>query len=562
LLDHLDLNPALLEVERPAGNMPSEFAACLNALGSYTTERFVLRLSPRIHQLVDAVSTGIYSTDMLSAETIQAYSTYLHETVHWWQHIGSSAGLVLSLVHPAQAHQNSERLIEFIQRVGRKKSIKRWAEEAALSGETISSNQGLAVANFAVNNAIDLESYKVVALNPNCGVLLSTMRDRYFESVGHCYWMAYGHVVGLLQATVDREGRHLPDGRHWDEPFRQVRAAGIEGWVHGEPVHMPPFGLYALFEGQARLIQLQYLTFGVAHPPTCEELQKRGYFNGVYGEAFKFFLETTASSWPRTVDDPVVALFLLVVDLAINPTAGFPLDIESYENFILNVDPGIRFLRFTQLVAKRPELLKLITRYSREEYFDVAGILVEECGYDHPAIALQTVAGWPREVDGVAAILKEKERFRFDPANLVMRVLFSHYVSFYIDKLARPEFFCWPGAWMAGERVGEASQRLFLKYLSLFTDRADSEDIVPRMVPGAQPADLSRTLSIFYTNITVYDLTRQWILQDGPFRYRLNWLSQTQSEAKMAERAASAFESAYGVHPEQFDVASSPHAAS
>ena len=32
--------------------------------------------------------------------------------------------------------------------------------------------------------------------------------------------------------------------------------------------------------------------------------------------------------------------------------------------------------------------------------------------------------------------------------------------------------------------------------------------------------------------------------------------------AKMAEWAASAFESAYGIHPDQFDLASSPHAAS
>jgi hypothetical protein len=127
--------------------------------------------------------------------------------------------------------------------------------------------------------------------------------------------------------------------------------------------------------------------------------------------------------------------------------------------------------------------------------------------------------------------------------------------------MACPEFFCWPGAWMAGERVGEASQRLFLKNLSLFTDRADSEEIVPRMIPGAQSLDLTRTLSIFYGNIIVYDLTQQWILQDGPFRYRFKWLSQTQSEAKTAEWAASAFESAYGVHPDQFHVASSPHAA-
>jgi hypothetical protein len=136
-----------------------------------------------------------------------------------------------------------------------------------------------------------------------------------------------------------------------------------------------------------------------------------------------------------------------------------------------------------------------------------------------------------------------------------MRVLFSHYVSFSTDKLARPEFFCWPGAWMAGERVGEESQRLFLKYLSLFTDRSESEEIVPRMVPGAQPADLTRTLSIFYGNIIIYDLTRQWILQDGPFCYRFNWLSEAYPEAKMVEWVGSMFESAYGVHPDRFDVA-------
>jgi hypothetical protein len=75
LLDHLDLNPALLEAERPADDMPSEFAACLNALGSYCTERFVLRLSPRVHRLVDEAPKGIYSTDTLNAETIQAYTT-------------------------------------------------------------------------------------------------------------------------------------------------------------------------------------------------------------------------------------------------------------------------------------------------------------------------------------------------------------------------------------------------------------------------------------------------------------------------------------------------------
>jgi hypothetical protein len=36
-----------------------------------------------VHQLLNAVPTGTYATSELDSETIQAYSTYLHETVHY-----------------------------------------------------------------------------------------------------------------------------------------------------------------------------------------------------------------------------------------------------------------------------------------------------------------------------------------------------------------------------------------------------------------------------------------------------------------------------------------------
>jgi len=551
LLDHVILNAALLDAKND--KLPGEFGACLNALGSYSTERFVLRLSPRVHELIGSVPTGIYSTDEISAETVQAFSTYLHETVHWWQHIGSSAGLIFSLVYPAQAHQNAERLAELAKQIGAKKSIKRWAEDAAREDDP-KRRDNVAIANIVVNNAIDLDYYKVVALNPSRSILSEAVGNRYFESIGHCYWMAYGHVVALLQSTVDRNEEHLPAGRNWDQMFRQVRDAGIEGWMHGQPTRVAPFGLYALFEGQARMVQLQYLTLGVRQPPTCEELRKSGYFDGIYGEAFTYFLDVTRSEWPDTVDSPVVALFLLIVDLAINPTAGFPLDIEDFGNFILDVDPGIRFLRLTQSVIRRRELLSRIRDYSRDDFVKVSEALVEDCGYEHPMVALQVVSGWSRNAEGIRKILKERETFQFEPANLVMRVLFSNYVSLCIDKLERPEFFCWPGAWLAGKRVNEKSQELFLRYLSLFTDRADGEEIVPRLIPGAEPADLTKTLSIFFGNVILYDLTRQWTLHDGPFEYDFDWLSQTQSLGFIKEWSGNVFESAYGIHPDECEL--------
>jgi hypothetical protein len=551
MLPYLDLQPDLLESKSIAPDTSIGYAASLNASGLYSTTQFVVRLSPEIHRLIDSVPTGLYAPDQLDGRAIQAFSTYLHETVHWWQHMGSTAGLIMSLVYPAQAHQNTGQLNTVVAGVGLKKSLKRWAEDAALGGMTIA-NPALAAANIAVNNAVDFEYYKVIVQNPPDVIRAS--QERYFESVGHCYWMAYGHVVALLSATVDRSNEYLPNGRTWDEGFRRIRDAGIEGFVYGGQVRVAPLGLRALFEGQARFVQLQYLTFAAQIPPTCDELRAGGYFEGIYGQAFELFLKITGASWPEKIEDPVVGLFLLAVDLAINPTAGFPFDITSFEDFILDVDPGTRFLRLCQAARDRQKLLSAITAYSRDEYIDLSKILTDACGYDHPMAALDRVASWSTECPGVAKIMAEKESFNYEPANLVVGVLLSHFVAFAADKLDHPEFYCWPGAWMAGRRANDSSQKLFLRHLSLYSDTADSTAIFPRAFPGKDPAGLSRTLDIFYGNIIMYDLTRQWILRDGAFTYEYDWLSQAHSAEQMTGWAKDVFKQVYGVHPDDFEI--------
>jgi len=65
--------------------------------------------------------------------------------------------------------------------------------------------------------------------------------------------------------------------------------------------------------------------------------------DGVYGAAFDCFLKHAEFSWPASIHDPIVGLFLLVCDMAINPGEGFPLPLRSPATFITDVDPGIRF---------------------------------------------------------------------------------------------------------------------------------------------------------------------------------------------------------------------------
>ena len=113
--------------------VPASLNACLNARGLYNSFQFVLRLSPEIHRRIAHLPTGI-TTRPVDPETIQAFSTYLHETIHWWQHIGSTMGLLLSLTYPAQAHANHHHLKNLLAAAGPQKSIYKLVETQALSG--------------------------------------------------------------------------------------------------------------------------------------------------------------------------------------------------------------------------------------------------------------------------------------------------------------------------------------------------------------------------------------------------------------------------------------------
>ncbi len=118
MLRFSDLDSTLLN---PSSDQ-TVFEATIHALGTYTTEHFVLRLSPRTHELVDAITRQ--ETDGYDmTELYQAYSTYLHETIHWWQHVGSTAGLILSLAYPAQVYGSMGFLADFAREVGAVKPV-------------------------------------------------------------------------------------------------------------------------------------------------------------------------------------------------------------------------------------------------------------------------------------------------------------------------------------------------------------------------------------------------------------------------------------------------------
>ncbi len=407
-------SPSLLTTDAPLHKANSAFHATTKAHGLYNTQQFVLRLSPLIHQTLASFTPGITTNDQIGLDGAQAMSTYLHETIHWWQHIGSTYGFMLSLNYPMQAHCTHFDLKKLVDEDGFKKSVLRQAIDLSRRGP---SGFGTVAgrANTIVNNHYDLLAFRAFTLGPDAAKEVT--QKQHFESVGHAFHMTYAHTVNMLATTVDKDFEIIPHPKEWADGFRALREEKVEGHYYGSPVELWPIGAYEIFEGQARFSQIQYLSHACGHRLDWDTYRDLGMLNGVYIEAFELFLRLTEAEWPSRVDDPLVGLFLLVCDLAINPGSGFPLPVTpNFRSFIDDVNPGARFWTFSRLIALRhPAMRQAVRTHSRSEYESVTSDLCATAKEPSPLYNARIFSDWFAKPGRFPVCAVSTQRTSFSP---------------------------------------------------------------------------------------------------------------------------------------------------
>lgn len=512
--------------------------------GRYNTFEFTLRLSREVHERIARLDAGIHSTHGLEFEDVEAFSTYLHETIHWWQHVGSTFGLIFSLTYPAEAHANYGHLKRLSGMVGPKKSIRLLAErlDGPRSPETPSG-----LANIIVNNQFDFHAYRMLTFSQ--ATRESVVQDPLFEAMAHAFTITYGNVVHQLSGIADTNYQALPNPADWNEAIHAVRDQKVQGFYYGSPIGVWPVGAREIMEGQARFAQIQYLHFGSGGRLGWDGFRELGWLNsGVYRNAFDLFLTQSGLDWPESVDHPTVALFLLICDMAINPGAGFPCPMRYPQSFITDCDPGARFAFLSAAVRMFcPEVATAISTYSFEEYETVSEALAKALKIDSPLAIARVVASWPERNESMASLMHEHASFDYGLMNLPIRVVFSHFIAFMQDKARRPEVLVWPGAWMAGKQVSQEIVELFERHGALYVDKPDDTGVFPRLSPGRTEDQLREPFERFFSGAVTYDLVRQWITEPGPFHFRYNWLVEKAQAQEMASFADSAFTSAFGL---------------
>ena len=523
---------------------PEIFRAVFNAHGSYSTEQFVLRLSPKNHSLLEKVTLGDFDPANIDSDIIQAYSTYIHETIHWWQHIGSTSGLVLSMCYPLQIHSTLEHIQTWCSLGGSTKSIKTAATKGELAGKT-HSDAKQAAANVIVNNTMDLQLFREWLLDPEN--VLRVYNDPHFESQGHCFRIVYSDLLFHVHKLIDPSTNTLPDPEQWIQQFNKLNADKTIGYYYGSPIPRRPVGVKDLFEGQACFSQMQFLAKAGLSSGRIDEFRQSGMLYGVYERAFVEYLKATNVASPENVNDPKIGLFLLICDLAINPMEGLLCQITDFPNFVNHADPGIRFVLLCRVVAQAPdELLELIEHYSKDEYLELASILSEAAGFLSPSEGWKAITKLQEESSSLRDLMNQHRTLQFND-NVVLRVLLSHFVSFSADKSEHPHFFCWPGYWKANANGDTSIKSLWLKNLSLFSDQEYDDGIFIRQLPGVSSEDLENTLNNFFGNIILSNLTRQWVLEDGDFSFDFKWLSKNHDRNHWKKLAKEAFQRLYGI---------------
>jgi hypothetical protein len=549
----MELSPQLLQLADEAWQLPPELHSCWNARGSYNPLQFVLRLRPDVHAELDSAGDGIRAASSGTFEQAQAFSTYLHETIHWWQHVGSTLGLVLSFLQPAHAHFNRNRLQETLNRVGPVKSLKSFAQQRAFDGKVNAEASGQSI-TYVLNNWHDLEFFRRLTVDPRRSA--NAIQSEYFESVGHSYQMAMAITTWLVSSTVDSSLLALPDPRRWEDEFRGLRENKVPGFYWGSPVALPPLGAREIFEGQARFSQIQYLYGASGGNFSWSDFSQLGMVDGVYRIAFDQFLKITGKEWPATPDDPLVGLFLIVCDLSINPTEGFIEDIRVCSEFVEATDPGYRFLRLCREAKKLGvAAFNGVCRYTAQEYWELSDLLSRAIGQTNPREIAEKVVGWGERHEGFKSLTDEDRSFQFLAANLPIRMFLARFLKFQADKLAFPEFFCWPGMLATSHRKEdrdlERALTLMGEHAALFVDKPDG-DVYPRFMPGRDNAEVYASFNNFYAWIPTYELTRQWIVADGSFDYDFFWLSSKHTQDEMKRWASNLFRDCYGVEPDAF----------
>jgi hypothetical protein len=454
-----------------------------------------------------------------------AFSTYLHENIHWWQFCGSTSGFPLGLSNALQAHVNQN----FLKNI----SIAGPLVKPISSYHKVSTKNS-PDHNRIINNWYDIEFACAFLNTPRKADMI--IKSPFFESIGHSLEILYANFLNTLVATIDRNNSFLPQYKSWEKEFDSLREKKTLNWTYDCGLKVPPFGFHSIIEGQARLIQIRYLYLASNSKLTWDDFAKLGKMGNDYFEAFHAFLKIINASFPSNPMDPVVSLFLLICDIAINPSEGYPCPISDYSRFIENISPGIRFIFASNVLQKLKELVNIPKDLNRKEYDYITSAICSSLNWHTPQEAAKNAYNAINKSPYIKNFYEDAKKDIFEITNFSVRLYYARHLDFMFSKSSKPEFFCWPERYMVHNPSKENSsgieeaRNLFEQHNCPFIWNPITERLEAHTNLASQPSKRVETLSTYFRWQANFDILRQWTVRNGDFSFRFCWVDKEKEE--------------------------------
>lgn len=481
--------------------------------GKFDPLNALLLLENRIANILERGDRPEFGVVEAGDPELLAFSTYLHEIIHWWQHVGTTTGLICGLSIPVQANATAFYLDTIGDTV--KKPLLYNLESDDDEDES---------AVLAVTRWLEVEYGASFLLNHRL-LIPRVRRFKYFESAGYCLLMTYANTIATLNTIFDPNGQQLPTIGHFLDCYQKFSQERFPDFVPKELL-FPALSSLEIMEGQARISELQFrsLTY---EPLTWAEITERGYLRDTYGIAFETYLSLTQFPEPHYVQEPVVNLFLLICEIALNPGQGYATDISPDSHFVQDVHPGHRFLTLCMIAKSEPSVLDEVKSVSLSGYHRVCDTLCSQAGWDTP------VEIWKKILAKTGAMLHINELDTqlsegvFDPENVPIRFYFAEHRSILETKIQIPHFFCWPGYYLVHISDDHEEAESIQEILRLHQPPFESTSLTVESISVRRSQFTSESkakfVSDYFGSQVLYDLVRQWISQRGNFRMKYLW---------------------------------------
>jgi hypothetical protein len=482
----------------------------------------------------------IHETNKRSPEAF-AFATLLHETVHWWQYVGTSSGIIAALTIPLQTHVIRQPLLELVQGEIPQKPIHWEVFKNPKRQDPLRS-----LVNRIVNNWMDIEFSYALLDDPKHAPTLCN--DDFFDSIGHSHSVHLANAWLLLTSTFDQDVS-ADRLEAWATEFGKLRERRVRGYYRGSPAVLPPLGALHIREGQARISELQYRALACGE--TWEDFERLGLLRNEYRLAFDTFLKVLGINRP---DDPlsnVVDIFCLLCDIALNPSVGYPDDIVDFQSFAFDINPGVRFLTACNVLRAKPNLIESLKYNNKQDYDRICAEICHPIGWKTPIEVAASIVRWFRDMRGTGEILTEAISGECKPENLSVRFVCGRHLLLLHDKIERPDFFCWPAHHMTfmlrqDKHEDEIIRSLLVKNHPIFVTRGLNTAVGVHKGTGWTDAVGARLLATYFRWQLHYDLIRQWVSESGAFNYDYSWLDPTKTPSEYERWLTNGFSELFG----------------